>query len=182
MRGIAAVRRFVDAPAGVAHACDGCGAALADDHDHVVVDGDVSCACAGCFVGAARVGKTVTLVDDDAGALFARLDVPVALAFVVDDSRRGRVLRYPSPAGLVEAGLVEAGLADVAGVDVTLAKDVEALLFAQKDNRVVLLRVPIDVAHAVTGLLRRGWSGLHGDRARNDVAAYVEGLWVRACR
>ncbi len=180
MRGIAALRRFVDAGAGAAHACDGCGAVLADDHDHVVAPhgskhGDVACACAACFVGVARVGKRVDVVNEDAGAVFAALGVPVDLATIVDDSKRGRLLRYPSPAGVVEGPLR-------AVVDVSLAKDTEALLFVRKDNRVVLLRVPIDVAHAVTGLLRQGWSGLHGDRARADVAAYIDRLLERACR
>lgn len=172
MRGIAALRRFVDvaADAGV---CDVCGSALAEDHGHVVKAGVASCVCANC--GGDKMGKAgrVVVVSEDAGDVFAGLGVPVDVAYVVRDAQRGLLIRYPSPAGIVEGPAP----ADVGEFDVD-----EAMLFATLHNRVVQLRVPLAEAFAVTGLLRAGWSGLSGAQARADVAVHIAQLRERACR
>lgn len=188
-RGLLALRRFTGtstAGAASVERCEVCAAVLDADHDHVWADGALTCLCATCTVPGTRVPKRVLVVDDDAGAVFARLGLPVQLAYVVRDARRGLVARYPSPAGTVET-VLESGLdASDSGLDVSgLAVDVEAFLFVVHGQKVLQLLVPIDAALALTGLLRTSWVGLHGgDQARADVAAHVARLLARepACR
>ncbi len=182
-RGLLALRRFAGTSSASAQSverCEVCGAVLDADHDHVFFAGALTCLCRACTAPGTRVPRRVVVVDEDASAVWSQLGLPVELAYVVRDAKRGAVARYPSPAGTVEAVLD----LDHCGLDVSvLAIDVEAFLFVVRNAKILQLLVPIDAALALTGLLRTSWTGLHGgDQARADVAAHVAGLLERACR
>jgi hypothetical protein len=167
--------------------CDLCGAAIGEEHTHVVelAQHALLCACTACAIlfrdatGRYRtVPRRVTLALDGrlAEADWARLEIPVRLAFVV--RKRLPTAVYPSPAGPVEAPLSPAA-ADALFqlVPVELEEEVEALLLHRSlDGQTRAIAVPLDAAYDLIGAVRRSWRGFDGgDHAR----AAIDGWWSR---
>ncbi|HEX6837366.1 MAG TPA: DUF5947 family protein [Polyangia bacterium] len=173
--------------------CELCGAAVGERHAHVVeiAQHSLMCACSACAVlfrdGGGSGGRYRTVPDrvvvasvaarDEAG--WARLEIPVRLAFVV---RRDRYIAfYPSPAGPVEAPLSDAAAAALAALvpsAATLEPEVEALLFQRSpagETRAFV--VPLDACYELVGLVRRHWRGFDGgDEARAAIDAFLARL------
>jgi hypothetical protein len=155
---------------------------VAAEHRHLleVAGRELRCACRACAVlfdrAAGSGGEERYLLVPDRrwlvegfvldDATWAGLNIPVRMAFAVEDSAAGRaVLVYPSPGGAVESPLEEATwerLRQANPVLRGLAADVEALLV----NRTGPVRehwiVPVDDCYALVGLLRTRWKGLAG--------------------
>jgi hypothetical protein len=197
------LRPFVSrqrAPHGNIERCDLCGAPVGECHRHVLKRDPraLLCSCGPCAVlfadPAASGGRMQTvpervLVDDSAPlpkAKWAALGVPVALAFVMYDSTRGRWLAfYPSPAGPVQAEVTSEAWERFAS-DLPLARqvrpDVEALLVrGEPATRAACLLAPIDECYAVVGAVRVPWRGLDGgEDVRRALDGFFERLRTRA--
>jgi hypothetical protein len=184
---------------GTAERCQLCADPIADGHRHVL-DTEartLRCACRACavlFDRATAGGRHYRLVPDRRWYLpdfvlddesWARLRLPVDLAFFFYDTRAGRVAAfYPSPAGAVES-LLEldswARLVRANPVLDTLQPDTEALLVDRSRGARRHWLVPIDDCYALVGLIRTHWSGLSGgERVWSETAAFLQRLQDRA--
>lgn len=173
--------------------CELCGAPVGERHAHVVelLHRTIRCACGACAVlfryGGAGGGRYRTIPDRVRGARdgdladsdWARLEIPVRLAFVV---RRDRwVALYPSPAGPVEAPLSDAAaeaLGRALPLSTEVAPEVEALfLHRSAEGRTRALIVPLDACYELAGLVRRHWRGFEGgDAARAAIDEFLTRL------
>jgi hypothetical protein len=172
--------------------CELCGATVGERHEHVVelADHALRCACGACavlFRDARAGGGRYRTVSDRVIAVanarvpeadWARLEIPVRLAFVV--RREAWLALYPSPAGPVESPLSDAAaqaLATLIPPAAALEPEIEALLLhrtADGDTRAFV--VPVDACFELVGLVRRHWRGFDGgDEAR----AAIEGFLAR---
>jgi hypothetical protein len=179
-------------PAQPDESCELCGAALAEEHDHLVdlETGGLRCACRPCSLlferpGAAggRYRLVPTSVRRDPGlsltaAEWDRLDIPVGMAFFFADSRRGRwVAFYPSPAGATESDLPLDAWAEVLEANpavAALAPDVEAFLVRAGGDGFEGYLVPIDFCYELVGLIRLLWRGFDGGQ---EVREAIEGYF-----
>jgi hypothetical protein len=171
--------------------CEMCGAALVEEHQHVVnVDSRrLLCTCRPCYLLFTREGagrrnfRAVPdrfLVDPDAtlsDALWERLQVPVGMAFFFYNSALGRIVaQYPSPAGATESLLdLEAWEEVVAASPLAreLAADVEALIVRRSREVNESYLVPIDVCYELVGRIRMHWTGFDGgEEARQDITDF----------
>jgi hypothetical protein len=181
--------------------CELCGAALGDAHPHVVAleDAALRCACGACAVlfrdAGSGGGRWRTVPDrvlrdgafsPDDGE-WAALEIPVGLAYVVNQTAGGRVAFYPSPAGPTPAPLGDeawqrlAARTPLAGA---VQDDVEALLlYRRRGQAAECFLVPVDACYELVGLVRRHWRGLSGgDAAWQAIDAFFDGLRARAAR
>src|SRR5690606_31738314 len=170
--------------------CELCAEALPERHRHLLDPAarTLCCACRACALLFERPGGRYRSVPQRRrrlpaevldGAAWARLRIPVRMAFPFYDTAAGRpVAFYPSPAGAVEADLppvewdrIVAGYPALAG----LAPDVEAVLVDRSDSGEgsgedsgsgEVFLVPIDDCYALVGLVRAHWQGLTGGRRR----------------
>jgi hypothetical protein len=176
--------------------CEICARALYGDHAHVVEIGvrGVLCACAECGILFTRADSTARyrtvpsrVRRDPAFSMtptrWAALGVPVGLAFCVRDSKSARVVvRYPGPAGIVDAELTDAAWDEFARASrfaAELSEDVEALLVygARGATRMSCYLVPITVAYELVARLRRHWEGFTGgETAEQALAAFFHEL------
>jgi hypothetical protein len=127
--------------------CELCGAAIGDAHDHLVREGKLQCACGPCavlFDGRGRVRPKAERADSLSDEEWARLGIPVRLAYFVR-SGDGIVAYFPSAAGAIAS--------PVDDLQLDLEPEIEALLV---DRGRGAWRVSIDHCHRLTGLLRRG--------------------------
>lgn len=175
--------------------CDLCGEPVAPGHRHLV-DLDARrllCACRACTVLFERPGaggRRLRLVPTrrerldgfalDDGA-WARLRIPVEMAFFFHSSAAGRVVAlYPSPLGATESLLgLESWdeLADANPVLRELEPDVEALLVCRARGMREHWRVPIDDCYELVGLIRSRWKGFGGgDDVWRAIARFFEDL------
>lgn len=160
-------------------------------HGHVVdvVDRSIRCACQACrllFAQAGAGGGRLRAVGDRRayeprfpldGPRWAALEIPVGLAFLVEDSRAGRLaLFYPSPAGATESTVapdrVAATWQDALAERATLPApraDVEAVLLYRRDDGPAdgceAFLLPVDACYGLVGRIRRAWSGFAGGPA-----------------
>jgi Family of unknown function (DUF5947) len=162
--------------------CDLCGEPIPARHRHLLdlSSRELMCACQACRLlferpAAGGAGAHYRLVPerrldledfvmDDAA--WARLRVPVDMAFFFDSSEAGRVQAfYPGPMGATES-LLELGAWDDLVRDnpvlETLEPDVEALLVNRARGARVHLVVPIDDCYRLVGIIRTRWRGLSG--------------------
>jgi hypothetical protein len=199
-------------PAPVGTRCEFCGEPLASpddgrgsgEHGHVldVASRAIRCACPACrllFTTAGAGGGTLRAVGDrwafDAAfplnaARWAALEVPVGLAFLLEDSRAGRsALSYPSPAGAADAAaspsrvreVWTAALRDAPGFP-RPEPDIEAVVLRRTavsldepgglaaaavaaDDGCEAYLMPVDACYALVGRIRRDWSGFDGGPA-----------------
>jgi hypothetical protein len=170
-----------------ADACDACGVALPDVHEHLY-DRDartLACAC-----GACAVASTKSRVRPHAERLglapwsdeeWDRLGIPIGLAFFQRSALTSQVKAfYPSPAGAVEAEAAAGSWAAVVAAHPAigdLTPDVDALLIRRLGTARDCYRVSIDRAYELVAILRRGWRGLGGGAdVWRDVAQFFERL------
>jgi Family of unknown function (DUF5947) len=162
--------------------CDLCGEPIPAQHRHLLDlrSRELMCACQACRLlferpAAGGGGAHYRLVPDRRreledfvmdDAAWARLRVPVDMAFFFHSSEAGRVQAYyPGPMGATES-LLELGawheLVRDNPVLETLEPDVEALLVNRARGARLHLIVPIDDCYRLAGLIRTHWRGLTG--------------------
>ncbi|MEU7829615.1 MULTISPECIES: DUF5947 family protein [unclassified Nonomuraea] len=179
--------------------CELCAAPIPADHRHLLEPAvrEPRCACRPCallFEHPPAEGDRYRLVPDRRwylpdfvldDATWASLDIPVQMAFACHDSAEGRtVIRYPGPAGAVEAAVEPAAWAAVEEANPVLrrlAPDVEALLVNRTRDARDHWLVPIDDCFALVAVLRSHWKGLAGGQdVWNEVGAFFAELRRRA--
>jgi hypothetical protein len=171
---LAALAAFARRGRGEREACELCACTLAEAHGHVVDrDGRIHCVCNTC--GRAdwtRVATVVASISPPSDRVWAALEVPVALAFIVRTSAGTPVIRYPSPAGLAQGNpSTHAWDAVCAELPITgLVPEVEAILVDRRAAPAAY-RVSIDRCYELAGLLR----------ARGDIDPWFAAL-AGACR
>jgi uncharacterized protein DUF5947 len=187
--------------------CELCGAAIEDEHGHLVnvASRSLLCACRPCYLlfthagaGGARfraVPQRYLEVPELASATGAweSLNVPIGLAFFFSNSATGRTAAfYPSPAGATESELpLDAWQSVVSEVPTlaTLEPDVEALIVRRRVSSPMPLGeeastagtdafvVPIDACYELVGRIRRAWRGFQGG---DDVWREIDEFFGRA--
>ena len=173
-------------------ACEMCGVALQDDHDHVVERGRraLLCTCKACALlfdadrqNGSNRGKTrvARRFENDAGSLldeaeWSSLDIPVSVAFFVAREGGATTACYPGPAGVIEAPVSADAWARITAKHPRLAElapDVEALLVCRQTDRPTAHVVSIDLCFELAGLLRHHWKGLSGgERAWSELTTF----------
>lgn len=178
-RGLSALRRFARRPQRIER-CEFCSAPLGLRHDHLVEPAKraLLCVCYPCSVLFLSDGGTrYRRVPREARCLpdfeltdgqWESLGIPIGIVFFLHSSPVNRVTAvYPSPGGPLESQLALDSWSEIASANPVLERmrpDVEALLV----NRIGEARehyiAPIDECYRLTGLIRRHWRGLQGDR------------------
>ncbi|MEU4230966.1 DUF5947 family protein [Nonomuraea sp. NPDC026600] len=179
--------------------CELCAAPIPAEHRHLLEPAvrEPRCACRPCallFEHPPAAGDRYRLVPDRRWylpdfaldeATWESLEIPVQMAFACRDSSEGRtVIRYPGPAGAVEAATAPAAWASVETANPVLrhlAPDVEALLVNRTGGARDHWLVPIDDCFALVAVLRSRWKGLAGGQdVWNGVGAFFTELRSRA--
>ena len=177
-------------------ACEMCGVALPEVHDHVVERGRraLVCACRACALlfdadrqNLANQSKTRISrhIEKDADCMlddaeWSALGIPVSVAFFVARAGGAMTACYPGPAGVIESPVSADAWARVVAKRPRLAKlapDTEALLICRHAERAAAHLVSIDLCFELAGLLRHHWKGLSGGaRAWTEVATFFDRL------
>jgi len=180
--GIAAIRRFVRAPAG--DRCDACGTALPLEHEHRVhtVDRRMECVCPACAAKDAggalrRVRRHATALGPLDGLIdWDRLGIPVRIAFFVATDDGAVKAFFPSPAGATQFHPSRQAWDDLRASSPAVAAmkpEVDALLVNHLGDAREQYVVSIDVCYELVGTVRRHWRGLSGG---DDAWSAVETL------
>ncbi|MBV9007144.1 MAG: hypothetical protein JOZ98_04310 [Solirubrobacterales bacterium] len=184
-------------PAGrpAAERCDICRAPLPDDHRHLLHldERRIVCACEACWALHSgdpeyRPAGTRTIwlepfdLDDE---LWARLQIPIALAFFMRSSVTGGVVAfYPSPAGATESELPLEAWEELTRRNPILSEldpDAEALIINQLTQPAQCAIAPIDRCYELVGLIKSRWEGISGGAALEEaVPAFFAALRARA--
>lgn len=174
-----------------AEQCDLCGAALAEDHRHLlhIEERRILCACEPCVAMRAGegpyrpTGSRVLWLDsfDLADDLWARLRVPIGLAFFMRSSSAGRVVGlYPSPAGATECELELDAWDELRRANPvldSLEPDIEGLIVNRVSSPHQFAIAPIDQCYRLVGAIKASWEGISGGRAVEEVVpAFLEEL------
>jgi len=170
--------------------CDLCGAAIPEEHRHVLEldTRELKCTCRPCsilferpvgrlrLIGDRRLVLTDFTLDD---VMWEELRLPVDIAFFIRGADRVQAF-YPSPMGATESLLpLDAweALADANPVLRTLEPDVEALLVNRSRGARQQWIVPLDECYALVGLMRTRWRGLTGgSEVWSDLGEFFERL------
>lgn len=174
--------------------CELCAEPLPERHRHLLDTAarTLCCACRACAllfdradgryrsVPERRRQLPAQMLDE---ATWARLRIPVQMAFFYHDTAAGRpVAFYPSPAGAVAADLAPGEWHRIVAAHpilTDLAPDVEAVLVDRSGGGHFL--VPIDDCYALVGLVRTHWQGFTGgERLWQRVAEFFADLRARA--
>lgn len=173
--------------------CDLCGAELPDDHRHLLHldERRILCACEPCVAMRAGegpyrpTGSRLLWLDrfDLPDDLWARLRVPIGLAFFMSSSSAGRVVGlYPSPAGATECELeldAWAELREANPVLDSIEPDIEGLIVNRISVPHQYAIAPIDECYRLVGTVKASWEGISGGRAVEEVVpAFLEELRV----
>lgn len=160
--------------------CDLCGEAVPSGHRHLVdlETRRLLCACRACTILFERPGaggghlrllptRRRRLEGFRLGdAEWARLRIPVEMAFLFHSSAAGRVVAlYPGPMGATESLLELDAWSDLEAANPVLRElepDVEALLVSRARGMREHWLVPIDDCYELVGLIRTRWSGFGG--------------------
>jgi hypothetical protein len=172
--------------------CELCGELLPPTHRHLLdlESRELMCACRACTVLFDRReagGSHFRLVPDRRLLLedfsldavtWARLRIPVEMAFFLHHSGAGRVVAfYPSPMGATESQL-ELGLwnelLEANPLLGTLEPDIEAVLVNRARGARQHFLVPIEDPYRLVGLIRTRWRGLSGGE---EVWKEIEGFF-----
>lgn len=195
LRGLLRRRRTAGSVAAAAERCDLCAEPVPPGHRHMldVQQSAVLCTCGPCgllFGQSAAGGRHYRLLPERRkaladfridGMLWARLGVPVGLAFFVRDGATGEVaVGYPSPLGVTRSAVgpevwdeLTGGYPELAA----LAHDVEALLVHRSDGADEHWIVPLDDCYRLAALVRTHWRGLSGGpEVREHIDAFFAGL------
>jgi hypothetical protein len=172
--------------------CDLCGAAIGDEHRHLLAldSRELVCACRPCALLFDREGSAAgryRLVPERrlrlegfelSDAVWDELRVPVDMAFFFHSSAAGRVLAYyPSPLGPTESQLPLEAWREIEHGNPVLAdleEDVEALLADRIRGARRYWLVPLDECYRLIGLIRTRWRGLTGGK---EVWREIEGFF-----
>jgi hypothetical protein len=161
---------------GTPERCGVCAAVIAPAHRHLLDEADaVTCACPACLLLFDRDGSGHYLVVPDRRIRLRPvstdgLNVPVGLAFVVDQGDGRVVAHYPSPLGSTEA-VVDASawtsLVEQVPALSTMRPRVEALLVRTNSRAAAdeLWLVPIDDCFRLVAAIRQHWTGMSGGSA-----------------
>ena len=175
--------------------CDLCKASIPDDHRHLLhlEERRIVCSCEACWAlhsGDAEyrpVGtRTLWLKGFDLEEqLWARFQVPIALAFFMRSSVTGGVVAfYPSPAGATESELSLDSWAELVARNPVLEHldlDAEALIVNRLETPHQFVIAPIDQCYALVGLIKTRWEGISGGAALNEaVPGFFTSLRGRA--
>jgi hypothetical protein len=175
--------------------CDVCGAAILEDHRHLLDVGErrILCACEPCIAMRAGEGdlrptgtRTLRLEGFDLpDELWAAFQIPIGLAFFfLSDAAQGVVALYPSPAGATESELYLDAWNELVAANPVLADlepDVEALVVNRLADPHRFAIVPIDRCYELVGMIKATWQGISGgDAVRNAVDTFFAGLDARS--
>jgi Family of unknown function (DUF5947) len=193
---VAQLRRLIAArPAAAAERCELCGAELAEDHRHLlhIEERRILCACEPCVAIRSGEGpyrptgaRLLWLGDFDLPeAIWARLRIPIGLAFFLRSSSAGRVVGlYPSPAGAAECELELDAWEELCGANpvlATLEEDVEGLIVNRASEPHQFAIAPIDECYRLVGAVKASWEGISGGAAvERVVPAFLAELRARA--
>ncbi|HYH60727.1 MAG TPA: DUF5947 family protein [Solirubrobacterales bacterium] len=156
--------------------CDVCGTPIAHDHRHLLhlSERRILCACEVCLAEKSAdaeyrpVGHRITWLDDlqMADEMWARLGIPIALAFFTQNGDTGETVAfYPSPAGSTECELDLDAWADLVEANPKLAKlepDAEAFIVNRMSDPPQYVIVPIDRCYEMVGAVKMAWDGISG--------------------
>jgi hypothetical protein len=175
--------------------CDLCGAAMSEDHRHLLDVGErrILCACEPCIAmrsGEGDLRPTGTravrldgfeLADD----LWAAFQIPIGLAFFfLSEVADGVVALYPSPAGATESELHLDAWNELVAANPVLAglePEVEALVVNRIADPHLFAIVPIDRCYELVGMIKATWQGISGgDAVRDAVGVFFERLEARS--
>ncbi len=172
-------------------ACDVCGTPIAHDHRHLLQLSErrILCACEVCLAEKSAeaeyrpVGHRVTWLDDleMADEMWARLGIPIALAFFTQNGDTGETVAfYPSPAGSTECELDLDAWADLVEANPKLAElepDAEAFIVNRMSDPPQYVIVPIDRCYEMVGAVKMAWEGISGgDEVDTAIAAFFRRL------
>jgi hypothetical protein len=179
--------------------CELCSEPVPPTHRHLLdLDSrEVMCACRACTIlfdrreaGGAHyrlIGDRRLVLEDFRldDVTWARLRIPVDMAFFFHHSEAGRVMAfYPSPMGPTESQLELDTWDELVAANpvlATLEPDVEALLVNRARGVRQYLIVPIDDCYALVGVIRTGWRGLTGGKeVWERIGSFFEDLNRRA--
>ena len=181
-----------DPGSGVAdEVCDVCGTPIAHDHRHLLhlPERRILCACEVCLAEKSAeaeyrpVGHRVTWLDDleMADEMWARLGIPIALAFFTQNGDTGETVAfYPSPAGSTECELDLDAWADLVEANPALAElepDAEAFIVNRMSDPAQYVIVPIDRCYEMVGAVKMAWEGISGgDEVDQAIEAFFRRL------
>jgi hypothetical protein len=159
--------------------CDLCGVGIPSEHEHLLHLGDrrILCVCATCWAQRSGdpelrpTGSRVVWLDDLElpDELWARLEVPIGLAFFMRSSSiGGMVAMYPSPAGATESELKLDAWEDLRALNPeldSLEPDAEALVVNRISEPPAYVIAPIDECYGLVGAIKVSWEGISGGDA-----------------
>jgi hypothetical protein len=175
--------------------CDLCGTGIQSKHNHLLQLSErrILCVCASCWAeGAADpemrpTGNRALWLEgfELPGDLWARLEIPIGLAFFLRSTGTGGVVAlYPSPAGATESELdLKAWdeLCEANPVLETLEADTEALIVNRISDPPQFAVAPIDQCYALVGAIKASWEGISGgDAVERAVPRFFDELRERA--
>ncbi|HEY7266136.1 MAG TPA: DUF5947 family protein [Solirubrobacterales bacterium] len=175
--------------------CDLCGTEIPTEHEHLLHLGDrrILCACATCWAQRSGdpelrpTGNRVVWLDDFElpDELWARLEVPIGLAFFMESSSIGGVVAmYPSPAGATESELELGAWDDLRALNPeldSLEPDAEALVVNRMSEPPVHVIAPIDECYGLVGAIKMSWEGISGgDAIERAVPTFFDRLRRRS--
>lgn len=176
--------------------CELCPSGLAEGHRHLLhlYERRIVCVCETCWSVHSgdeeyRPAGVRTLWLDDfelPDELWASLQIPIGLAFVMRSSMTGQVVAlYPSPAGATESEVdlfAWTALCAVNPVLDRLEPDAEALVVNRMGSGGGQYAIaPIDQCYRLVGLVKERWEGISGGAGiEAAVAEFFDGLKARA--
>jgi hypothetical protein len=184
--------------------CELCSTVVPAEHGHLadLETSSLMCACRACYLlftrseairGRYRAIPDRYLTDPEhpiSTADWEALEIPVGLAFFLNDSRTGHVTGfYPSPAGATECRLDLQAWNELAAAHPLLTAaepDVEAVLVSRPDPRaqtrtVDSFIVPIDACYELAGRMRLYWRGFDGgSEAKASITEFLDKVQSRA--
>ncbi len=191
---VASTEQANGAPGAEEH-CDLCGVEVPAEHEHLLHLGDrrILCVCATCWAQRSAdpelrpTGIRVLWLDDFElpDELWARLEVPIGLAFFMrSSSLGGMVAMYPSPAGATESELKLDAWEDLRGLNPeldSLEPDAEALVVNRISESPQYVIAPIDECYGLVGAIKVSWEGISGgDAIERAVPTFFERLRQRS--
>ena len=116
-----------------------------------------------------------------ADEMWARLGIPIALAFFTQNGDTGETVAfYPSPAGSTECELDLDAWADLVEANPKLSElepDAEAFIVNRMSDPPQYVIVPIDRCYEMVGAVKMAWEGISGgDGVDTAIAAFFERL------
>lgn len=175
--------------------CGLCSSGVADDHRHLLHldERRIVCVCETCWSlhsGDAEyrpAGVRTLALGDFAlpDELWAGLDIPIGLAFVMRSSSTHSVVAlYPSPAGATERELDPIAWGQLCALNPVLDgldSDSEALVVNRLTDPHRFVIAPIDQCYRLVGMIKARWTGISGGDAVEDaVAEFFGDLHERA--